>query len=322
VPSGPGMIRTERKVVEILRILKEHQEPVGAKRLSELMAERGFVLSDRAVQYYLRYLDEMGFTNKVGNHGRVLTERGRSETDKALVDDRTGFIISKLERLAFRSTFDPETTTGDVAYNLTVVPEERLDEVKNAFDSVIGAGCGFFSHYRVVDRHPRVPSGSVGLITVCSITMDGVFQHHGIPVKVAYGGTLRVRGGRASEFADLIGYRGTTIDPLALFISSGLTSIGSLISTGTGVGLANIRQVPGSAEAQVTELIGAMQRAGFVFPVTMGLEVFNAPPDPFRLSIVAFSGMNMAGYCNELGIPLATEIGAGNIPYARIVDEG
>jgi len=31
---------------------------MGAKRLSELMAERGFVLSDRAVQYYLRYLDE------------------------------------------------------------------------------------------------------------------------------------------------------------------------------------------------------------------------------------------------------------------------
>lgn len=322
MPSGPGMIRTERKVVEILRILKEHQEPVGAKRLSELMAERGFVLSDRAVQYYLRYLDEMGFTNKVGNHGRVLTERGRSETDKALVDDRTGFIISKLERLAFRSTFNPRTMTGDVAYNLTVVPEERLDDVRSAFDAVIGAGCGFFSHYRVVDRHPRVPSGSVGIMTVCSITMDGVFQHHGIPVHVAYGGTLRVRDGTASEFADLIGYRGTTIDPLALFISSGLTSIGSLISTGTGVGLANIRQVPGSAEAQVKDLIGSMQRAGFVFPVTMGLEVFNAPPDPFRLSIVAFSGMNMAGYCNELGIPLETEIGAGNIPYARIVDEG
>ena len=114
MPSGPGMIRTERKVVEILRILKDHQDPIGAKRLSELMAERGFVLSDRAVQYYLRYLDDMGFTTKVGNHGRVLTERGRSETEKALVDDRMGFIISKLERLAFRSTFDPGTMTGDV----------------------------------------------------------------------------------------------------------------------------------------------------------------------------------------------------------------
>jgi len=67
------MIRTERKYIEILRILKEHREPVGAKRLSELMAERGFVLSDRAVQYYLSYLDSMGFTEKIGNQGRILT---------------------------------------------------------------------------------------------------------------------------------------------------------------------------------------------------------------------------------------------------------
>jgi repressor of nif and glnA expression len=88
------MIRTERKYIEILRILKEHQEPMGAKRLSELMAERGFVLSDRAVQYYLRYLDEMGFTQKVGNLGRILTPYGMAETESALVGERIGFIIS------------------------------------------------------------------------------------------------------------------------------------------------------------------------------------------------------------------------------------
>src|SRR5208337_2595201 len=70
------MIRAERKYIEILRILKEHQDPVGAKRLSELMAERGFILSDRAVQYYLSYLDTMGFTEKVGNQGRILTLAG------------------------------------------------------------------------------------------------------------------------------------------------------------------------------------------------------------------------------------------------------
>ena len=119
------MIRTERKYVEILRILKEHRDPVGAKRLSELMAERGFVLSDRAVQYYLSYLDSMGFTEKIGNQGRILTPAGFLETDNALVDDRIGFIISKLERLAYRSTFDPATGTGDVAYNLSIVPTEN-----------------------------------------------------------------------------------------------------------------------------------------------------------------------------------------------------
>ena len=314
------MIRTERKVVELLRILKDQSEPIGAKRLSELMAERGFVLSDRAVQYYLRYLDDNNFTTKVGNHGRVLTEMGRGETDKALVDDRTGFIISKLERLAFRSTFNPETGTGDVAYNLTIVPEERLDEACAAFDAVIGAGYGFFSHYRIQERHPRVPSGSVGLISVCSITMDGVFQHHGIPVRVAYGGTLQIQDRQAAGFNDLIGYRGTTIDPLALFISSGRTSIGPLVEHGSGVALANIRQVPDSAEEQVTEVIRSLRAAGFVFPVTMGLQVFNAPPDPYRISIVAFSGMNLPGRVRELRIPLTTEIGAGNIPYSRVID--
>jgi len=123
------MIKTEHKYIEILRILKEHQEPMGAKRLSEMLAERGYVMTDRAVQYYLRYLDTRGFTEKVGNQGRILTPSGIMETDRALVDDRIGFVISKLERLAFRSTFDPATSTGDVAYNLTIVPDEILEPV-------------------------------------------------------------------------------------------------------------------------------------------------------------------------------------------------
>jgi repressor of nif and glnA expression len=87
------MIRTERKYIEILRILREHQDPMGAKRLSEMMADRGFVLSDRAVQYYLSYLDTMGFTEKVGNLGRILTPAGVAETDNALVDDRIGSLF-------------------------------------------------------------------------------------------------------------------------------------------------------------------------------------------------------------------------------------
>src|SRR5271169_6286938 len=174
------MIRTERKYVELLRILKEHKDPMGAKRLSELMAERGFVLSDRAVQYYLSYLDSMGFTEKIGNLGRILTPIGLDETDNALVDDRIGFIISKLERLAYRSTFNPATSTGDVAYNLSIVREESAENVRAAFDEVVKSGCGFFNSYRMIDHDPRVPQGSVGFITLCSISMDGVFQRNGI----------------------------------------------------------------------------------------------------------------------------------------------
>ena len=292
---------------------------MGAKRLSELMAERGFVLSDRAVQYYLRYLDEMGFTEKVGNLGRVLTPYGMEETESALVGERIGFIISKLERLAFRSTFDPVTATGDVAYNLSYVPEDRIDEVREAYDKIIAARCGFFSSYRIIEHDSRVPPGQVGIMTICSITMDGVFQRRGIPVRMAYGGRLAIENGSPVEFRDLIGYRGSTIDPLQLFISAGLTSLAGYVTTGTGIALANVREVPAAAETQVKEIISKMQGAGFVFPVTMGTRAFNLKFDPYRLSIVSFSGMNFIGYTVEKGIPIRTEIGAGNIPFSKIM---
>jgi repressor of nif and glnA expression len=314
------MIRTERKYIEILRILKEHRDPIGAKRLSELMAERGFILSDRAVQYYLSYLDTMGYTEKIGNQGRILTKAGLDETDNALVDDRIGFIISKLERLAYRSTFDPATSTGDVAYNLSIVPLESFEKVKSAFDEVVKSECGFFSSYRIVERDPRVPSGSVGFITICSISMDGVFQRNGIPVKMAYGGRLDIEHGTPKRFKDLIGYRGTTIDPLELFISSGLTSISSYSRSKSGIALANVREVPCSARSRVEETIRLMNECGFVFPVVMGTQVFNLPANPFRLSIVAFSGLNYIGNTVEHGIEISTEIGAGNIQFAKVME--
>jgi hypothetical protein len=293
---------------------------MGAKRLSELMAERGFVLSDRAVQYYLSYLDSMGFTEKIGNLGRILTPIGLDETDNALVDDRIGFIISKLERLAYRSTFDPITGTGDVAYNLSFVREEFAEKTKSVYDEVAKSGCGFFNSYRIVDRDPRVPQGSVGFITICSISMDGVFQRNGIPVKMAFGGRLDIENGAPRRFNDLIGYRGTTIDPLELFISSGLTSISNYTRSKTGVVLANVREVPSGAKKQVEETIKEMNSNGFIFPVTMGNQVFNLPNNPFRLSIVAFSGMNYIGNAVENNIEIKTEIGAGNIPFSKLME--
>lgn len=314
------MIRTERKYIEILRILKEHKDPTGAKRLSEMMAERGFVLSDRAVQYYLSYLDSMGFTEKIGNQGRILTPLGLSETDNALVDDRIGFIISKLERLAYRSTFDPLTSSGDVAYNLSIVREESAEQVKAAFDEVIKSGCGFFNSYRIIDHDPRVPQGSVGFITLCSISMDGVFQRNGIPVRMAFGGRLEIENELPMRFKDLIGYRGTTIDPLELFISAGLTSISSYAKSKTGIVLANVREVPSAAKARVEETIRLMNKCGFIFPVMMGNQVLNLPNNPYRLSIVAYSGLNYIGNTVENNIAIKTEIGAGNIQFSKVME--
>ncbi|WP_298669625.1 DUF128 domain-containing protein [uncultured Methanofollis sp.] len=311
-------IRTERKCIEILRLLKEHPEPMGAKRLSELMAEHGFVLSDRAVQYYLRSLDEMGFTEKIGNRGRVLTPGGVAEIENALVGERIGFVISKLERLAVRTTFDPLSGTGDVAYNLSIVPDTEVDRVRKAFDAVITAGCGFFDAYGIADNDPRIPPGHTGFITVCSVTMDGVFQRQGIPVEMKYGGRIAIKKHEQPRFLDLIAYRGTSIDPLQLFIAAGLTAVHAYVTTGDGVTLANIRQVPLPAEDKVREIVQAMRSVGFVFPLATGEKIFNLLRDPHRLSIASYSGMNLIAHAAEEGCTIKTEIGAGNIPFSRV----
>jgi repressor of nif and glnA expression len=316
------LIPSERKYLEILRILKENREPMGAKRLSEILAERGFVLTDRAVQYYLRYLDEMGFTRKVGNTGRVLTREGLAETESALVGDRIGFIISKLERLAFRSTFDPATGTGDVAYNLSFVPEDETAGVARSFEKVSRAGYGFSPSYKILDRDPRIPEGQAGILSLCSITIDGVLQRSGIPVIMAYGGRIAFEDRMVKGFLDLIGYRGTTIDPLQLFISAGLTSIREVVASGSGVALANVREVPVPAKDRVRDLLSQMGHWGFTPPVSIGTQLFNTPYSPHHISIVSFSGMNMVGHGVEEGFHIRTEIGAGNIQFSKMQDAG
>ena len=313
-------VRSERKYLEILRILAESHEPLGAKRLSERMAERGFILSDRAVQYYLQYLDEAGFTEKVGNRGRILTAAGIAESESALVDERIGFIISRLERLAFQSTFDPVVGTGNVAYNLSFVREEDLPGVTAAFDEVAEAGYGLLDTYRIVDSDPRIPDGQVGIMTACSVTLDGVLQKMGIPARLEYAGRIAVDDDGSAGFLDLIGYRGTSVDPLHLFISAGLTSINRLVTSRAGVVLANVRAVPAAARDQVEEAAGLMVEWGFSFPAGGGIGEFNLPKHPYRLSVVAFSGMNMVGNAIEKGYVVRTDIGAGTIPFEKIAD--
>ncbi|MBT8507224.1 hypothetical protein AZH53_02115 [Methanomicrobiaceae archaeon CYW5] len=316
-----SFVRSERKCVEILRILSEHQEPIGAKRLSELLAERGFLLTDRAVQYYLQYLDEQGFTHKIGNKGRILTDEGISEANLALIDDRMGFVISKLEKLAFNVTFNPETSTGDVGYNLTVVPYEFVDDVAQAFDEVIAGGYTFYKGYCITDQDPRLPEGHAGFLSACSITMDGVLQNHGIAVNVVYGGRFSIVDSRPVGFVDLIGYKGTTVDPLPLFINAGLTNVHGVATTGTGIALANVREVTNKAKDRVEECVEHMVKAGFVRPVGIGDGLFNLRPDPYRLSIVFFSGMNLVANAVEKGYPIYTEIGAGIMPFSRFLEE-
>jgi HTH-type transcriptional regulator, global nitrogen regulator NrpRI len=50
----------ERKVLLILKILNDSQEPVGARVIARQMKEQGMQLSERTVHYHLKLMDERG----------------------------------------------------------------------------------------------------------------------------------------------------------------------------------------------------------------------------------------------------------------------
>src|SRR5208283_4717776 len=100
---------TERKIIAILKVLSESSEPLGSITIARELERYGIFLSERAVRYHLRITDERGYTQAMGRDGRMLTPKGLEELRMALAPDQVGFILDKLEMLAFRTTFNPVT---------------------------------------------------------------------------------------------------------------------------------------------------------------------------------------------------------------------
>ena len=74
----------EKKILLILRILHESPEPVGARLISRRMQDSGVTLSERAVRYHLKLMDDRGLTRLIGRHdGRTITELGIEEIANA-----------------------------------------------------------------------------------------------------------------------------------------------------------------------------------------------------------------------------------------------
>ncbi len=111
---------SQRRLIEILRVIDEADKPIGARAISDSLSDRGYNLGERAVRYNLKILDELGFTKKEGYSGRVLTQLGIGELETALIDDRIGFINARIEEFMFRASFDPEKSLGRVVVNTSL----------------------------------------------------------------------------------------------------------------------------------------------------------------------------------------------------------
>lgn len=300
----------ERKVITILKILSESPEPLGARVIAQRLHDYGVDLGERAVRYHLKIMDERGLTRLIGRDGRLVTESGIEELKSALVSDKVGFVISKIELLAIQTTFDWEKRRGQVPVNISFFPKEQFTKALKAMRDAFEAGICVSDLVAVANEGERlagvtVPEGKIGFATVCSIIINGALLKAGIPMDSKFGGLLQIRNHKPFRFVELIEYAGSSLDPSEIFVTSRMTSVGEVASRGEGKVLANFREIPALCRPVAETVIHGLGETGLGGLLVMGdtsQSVGEVPVELNKIGIIILGGLNPVAAAVEAGI--------------------
>jgi repressor of nif and glnA expression len=314
-----------RKMLAILRVLSGTDEPLGARAIGRDLEPLGIELSERQVRYHLQFMDERGLTRAVGNAGRVLTDKGRHELESAQVAEKVGFVAARIDRLAYSTTFDPTTGEGDVILNVSLLAAEDLPAALECARVATDAGLSMSDLAIVAHEGEKlgetVPEGMVAVGTVCSVTLNGVLLHHYIPVNSLYGGLLQMREGRPLRFVELVSYAGSSIDPLHIFIASGLTSSWEAATTGSGMVGAGFREIPAAAADVAQDLIERLKQhrlSGVLAVGAPGQPLLELPVGMDRVGLVVVGGLTPMAAASERGIAVDQHAMSTTCEYSRL----
>ncbi|MFC1967914.1 DUF128 domain-containing protein [Chloroflexota bacterium] len=316
----------ERKVLSILKVLSESSEPLGSITIARALERHGILLSERAVRYHLRITDEKGYTQPRGRDGRMITPQGLEELKMALAPEQLGFILHKLDLLAFQTTFDPERRTGQIPINTSLFAKEEFKSALVAMRGAFKAGLCVSDQVAVATEGERlgsvvIPGGMIGLATVCSVAINGVLLKAGVPVDSRFGGLLEVRNSRPQRFVAVINYSGTSLDPSEQYIRARMTSVSEAAKTGYGKVLANFREIPAPCRAIVEKKAAMLKEAGIDGIYMLGNTsepTCRVPTGINRVGMVLLGGLSPVAAAFEAGVEVENIAESGLIDFQQL----
>jgi repressor of nif and glnA expression len=323
---GSSGIEVERKVIAILRVLNQSAELLGARVIARRLEEYGIHLTERAVRYHLKLMDERGLTRAVGRSGRIITSSGVEEVRNALVSDKVGFVINRIELLAFQTTFDYKTQSGLVPVNTSLFPQDKWRQALKVMKDVYRSGLCVSDRVVVAREGEKIgaatiPTGKVGFATVCSIAVNGALLKAGIPLDSRFGGILQIRNYKPLRFVELIHYAGSSLDPSTVFITGKMTAVGDAAKTGEGKVLANFREIPAQCRPIAETVIARLKEAhlgGLVVMGDTGEPVCETAVEPNRVGLILFGGLNPVAAVEEAGIETRNFAMNSIVDYAQL----
>ncbi|MFA4827875.1 MAG: NrpR regulatory domain-containing protein [Thermodesulfovibrionales bacterium] len=315
-----------KTMLAILKILEKYTDVIGSREISRQLKLHGIDLTERTVRYHLRILDERGYTEVFGKEGRKITGKGRQELKHALVSEKIGFVISKIETLSYQTTLDLKTLDGDVILNISYFPEEKLKAAIKILTPV------FSSPYVMSDRiifarggekigDVLIPEGKIGVGTVCSVTINGIFLKAGIPVTSRFGGVVETENGNPTRFISLISYEGSSLDPLEIFIRSKMTDVLGAVRNHHGKILASFREIPVVCITEAKKLAERITEKGIGGILLIGdpnKPLLEVPVGIDKVGVVIVGGLNPVAAIEESGIPTESRAMSTLYKYSKL----
>lgn len=318
--------RKKRKELMVLNVLKNSKTPLPSAKIAEELSALGHDISERTVRIYLQHLDRNGLTRSNGKKGHLITQFGMTELESSTVIEKVGFLSAKIDQMTYQMNFDLNTKTGNVVINITLVEphlfEKHIPDIKKVYADGFAMGklMAFLGPGESLG-HINVPERMIGVGTVCSITINGVLLKHGIPTASRFGGLLEIRDKKPVRFTEVIMYDGTSIDPLEIFIRSGMTDYKGAIKTGNGRIGASFREFPAESRDTVIQLAETLDRIGLGGLVRVGLpgqSLLDIPVSEGRVGAIVIGGLNPVSILEEAGIRAYSRALAGLIDFRRL----
>jgi len=315
-----------RNRVAILSTLAGSVIPMHSVQIAKAMQTQGLDLSERTVRLYLESLESDGFTSSQGRKGHSITASGRDELGVEAVVERVGYMSSHVERMMFLMDFDLNTRMGNLVVNVSLIPQDLMRLLQDKVCAVFAKGYAMGTLMGLLKPGESVgslivPEGFFGFCTVCSITLSGILLKHGVPVRSLYCGLLEIEQGRSRRITELISYEGTSVDPLQLFINSGMTNYLGAIRDGNGCIGVGFREVPFESHAIVETIATKVRRVGLGAFLEVGKPnqaLLNMPVHEGCSGILVVGGLNPVAVFVESGYRIHSKALCGIMAYHQL----
>lgn len=318
--------RKKKNRIGILKALNTSTMPMHSHQIAASLHSQGIVLSDRSVRMYLSELEQEGYTFSDGRKGHGITESGRDELGGERVIERIGYISAQVERMMYLMDFDLASRAGHVLVNMSFVPLALLRDRMHFVQEVFAQGYAMGTLMGLLEPGQHlggrvVPAGHVGLCTVCSITLSGILLKHGIPVRSLYCGLLDVESAKPRRIKELIAYESTTVDPLKLFINSGMTDYLGAIKNGNGrIGI-GYREAPAECHRRLESIAQKVRKVGLGAFMQIGIPntpLLNLPVHEGCCGMLVIGGLNPIAVFVEAGFRIESHALCGLMDYEQL----